>query len=108
MKDEKGHGSDAHSGGVQQIGKPKEYSWSPLPHGGHVLSVNGNLADQVGIVTKQMQRDGKNAYVGNYHYIASTGNSPSGYAHHKSVQGAKKYVEEQLGKFWEPPNIRQK
>lgn len=110
MKDAKGHGSDqhgAHSDGVQQVGQPKTYSWTKLPHSmGHVLCVNGNLADQVGGVRAQAKRDGGNEYIGSYSYPQSTGNNPSGYSFHGSVQGAKNYVEGSLAKFWEPPNVR--
>jgi hypothetical protein len=105
MKDAKGHGSEAHSTGVQQIGQPKTYTWAKMPHGmGHVLANEGNLADQLGTVRPQQQRDGSNRYVGSYNY-AGTGNASSGYSHHGSVQGAKKYVESQLARFWEPPKI---
>ena len=105
MKDAKGHGSDAHSTGVQQIGQPKTYTWVKMPHGaGHVLAHNGNIGDQLGNVRAQLQRGGGNRYVGSYNY-AGTGNTPSGYSHHGSVQGAKKYVESQLSRFWQPPVI---
>lgn len=107
MKDAKGHGSDAHGEGVEKVGQPKEYSWSKLPHGGHVLAHEGNLADQVGSVMQQKQPNGKTAYVGSYNF-AGTGNRPSSYSHHGSVQGAKRYVESNLAKFWEPPKVKGK
>lgn len=104
MKDAKGHGSDAHSSGVEKIGK--EYSWVKSPHGsGHVLAHNGNYADQVGHVQAQTQSNGKRMYVGTYNF-SGTGNKPSGYSHHGSVPGAKRYVEANLAKFWEPPKVK--
>jgi hypothetical protein len=42
---------------------------------------------------------------GSYNYAGSSGNAPSGYSHHGNVQGAKRYVESQLAKFWEPPKV---
>lgn len=107
MKDAKGHGSDAHSSGVEKIGK--EYSWMKLPRGGHVLAHNGNLADQLGGVHAQALTSAghKKQYVGRYSYNG-TGNNPSGYSFHGSVQGAKRYVESNIAKFWEPPKVRTK
>lgn len=109
MKDAKGHGSNprgTHAAGVDNVGQPKEYSWTKLPHGGHVLAHKGNLADQVGHVMPQTQQNGTRMYVGRYSYSNSSGNAPSGYSHHGSVPGAKKYVESNLAKFWEPPKVK--
>lgn len=36
---------------------------------------------------------------------ASTGNKPTGWAEFKSVAQAKRWVEAQLAKFWEPPSV---
>lgn len=97
------HGGQAHKG----VPASAEYAWTKLPHGGHVLAVNGNLGDQVGHVMPHIQTNGKRSYVGTYNF-SGTGNKPSSYSHHGSVQGAKNYVERNLGQFWEPPNIRKK
>lgn len=104
MKDAKGHGSDAHQAGVEQATAPKVYSWGKVGRG-HSLMANGNLADHVGSVMPQLQSNGKRAYVGSYSFNG-TGNAPSGWSHHGSVQGAKKYVESNLSKFWQPPKVK--
>lgn len=105
MKDAKGHGSAAHQSGVDAATAPKEYSWGQAGHGIHVLAVNGNLADQVGHVMPYDAGTGKRMYRGSYNY-SGTGNTQQGYAIHGSVQGAKKYVEGNLAKFWEPPTVK--
>lgn len=81
----------------------KQYKWEKARHGGHFLMADGNYGDQIGHVFQQKQRDGRMLYVGTYSYVgAGTGDAPCGYSHHKSVQGAKRFVETM---FWEPPNV---
>lgn len=104
MKDAQGHGSDAHASGVNAIGKPSVYTWGKIGHGMHALMANGNLADQKGLVRPSQDGGRKRVYIGSYSH-AGTGNAPSGWSQHKSVSGAKGYVERQLGKFWDPPSI---
>lgn len=106
MKDAKGHGSDAHSSGVQEIGQPKTYEWSSH-RGSHGLMAGGNFADSVGHVYPTTDSAGKRVYRGEYSY-QGTGNRPSGWSFHGSVQGAKRYVESNLAKFWNPPNVKSK
>lgn len=110
MKDSKGHGSDpkgAASSGVQQVGQPKTYTWTKMPHGmGHVLANNGNYADQLGSVHPVQDSVGHRMYRGSYNYSDSAGgNQPSNSSFHGSVQGAKKFVESNLSKFWNPPKV---
>lgn len=106
MKDAKGHGSDAHSSGVQQVGQPKEYAWMKVGNSHRLITPDGNVMNQIGTVIPQKDSTGKTMYRGYYDYHDSTGNKPSSYAMHGSVVGAKKYVETNLKQFWEPPTIR--
>jgi len=108
MKDARGHGSDAHSTGVQQVGQPKTYSWSRNPDTGvHSLTALGSKP----IATVGVTQDsaGNRHFKGEYNWASPAGgNASSGYSLHGSVKGAKGYVESQLSRFWEPPIIERK
>jgi hypothetical protein len=50
-------------------------------------------------------RRGDGFYVSSYHYPVSTGWKQGASAVHKTVRGAQRWIESQLDRFWEPPNI---
>lgn len=113
MKDAKGHGSDAHGSGVEaavpsKVGiTAKTYSWDKDAHGIHRLSSGNNIMTQIGGVVPQTDvQTGKKYYHAEYNYPQSTGNASSGWSRHGSVTSAKKYVEGNLAKFWEPPKVQ--
>jgi hypothetical protein len=128
MKDAKGHGSDAHSTGVNQVGQPAtEYTWAKYKDGHYLMptndTVNGrvlNMGNQIGTIhrsgnpsfnasgaPRQLGEPYKRAYKASYRYNEpSGGNKPEGWSMHGSVGGAKKFVEGNLSKFWHPPNIK--
>jgi hypothetical protein len=125
MKDAKGHGSDAHSTGVQQIGQPKEYTWAKYKDAHYLVpasdQVNGkllNMGNQIATVhpygdstrnqsgaPRQMGEPYKKAYRAEYNYPLSTGTKQSDWQVHGSVSGGKKFVEGRMNSFWEPPKI---
>lgn len=106
MKDARGHGSNAHNAGIEAATEPT-YSWSKY-RDMHTLSVDGNFARQIGSVMTTTDPDTrKRTYRAQYDYPHSTGNANSGWSFHKSVTGAKAYVESNLAKFWEPPKVKQ-
>lgn len=45
-------------------------------------------------------------HVVSYYYPHSTGHKQSGWAYHKTIPGAKRWTEQQLSRFWEPPIIQ--
>ena len=126
MKDAKGHGSDAHSSGVQQVGQPKTYTWAKYKNTHYLVpiedQVNGkvlNMGTQIATVRPYMDlahglsgapRVGgepyRKAFQGEYNYPHSTGAKQHDWSVHGSVSGAKKFTESRLESFWEPPTIK--
>lgn len=102
MKDAKGHGSDAHSSGVQQVGKPSAaYHWEKKADGFHEL-VGDEPHSRIARVSPA-----ENGYIrGEYDFPFSTETKQSDGAYHGNVTGAKNWVEGKLSGFWEPPTIR--
>jgi hypothetical protein len=126
VKDAQGHGSDAHSSGVQQVGQPQTYTWAKhgdthylVPErdqiGGRVLNMGTQIATvhPYGDSTKsqsgaprQIGEPYRKAYQAEYNYPLSTGAKQHDWSVHGSVSGGKKFVESRMGSFWEPPTIR--
>lgn len=110
MKDAKGHGSDAHSSGVQQVGQPKTYSWVKYGNG-HQLT-HGGPGASIATVDPHTDSGGKRQYIAQYDLRADPppglGNKLTGWMMHGTPQGGKKWVEGELAKFWEPPKVKSK
>lgn len=113
MKDAKGHGSDAHSTGVQQIGQPQSLHWHQVAPGHHVLVPSGGGGVPIASVTPLNQGNGLR--VNNYggprfkaelHQSFNTGEAKAGtWALHGSVQGAKNWVANRTANSWSAPRI---
>ena len=126
MKDAQGHGSDAHSSGVQQVGKPQTYQWVKLGDthylvperdqvGGRLLNMGTQIATVSPYMDLSKNQSGsprvpggpyRKAYQAEYNYPLSTGAKQHDWSVHGSVTGGKKFVEGRMGSFWEPPTIR--
>lgn len=50
-------------------------------------------------------RDGRGQWQSSYYWPHSTGNKQGSWAIHKTRRRAKRWVEAQLARFWEPPII---
>jgi hypothetical protein len=110
MKDAKGHGSDAHSAGVQQVGQPRVLHWEKS-HGGHVLLPESGSYPAIASVNKyagsSFATARPNQYKAQLHEsFSGSGKNAGDWSVHGSVQGAKRYIENAIGKSWEAPEIR--
>ena len=112
MKDAKGHGSDAHSAGVEQVGQPKTYQWTKDADGAHHL-VTGNESPIASVFKAGSENPPlsswptpKGYYYGQLHKDFNTGGSRAGnWGLLGSVQAAKRWVETKAANSWDAPNI---
>lgn len=112
MKDAKGHGSDAHSQGVEQVGQPKTYQWIKDVNGAHHL-VAGNEPPVASVFKAGTEnpllssgRTPKGYYYGQLHKDFNTGTSRAGHwGLLGNVQSAKRWVEKKAANSWDAPYI---
>lgn len=113
MKDAKGHGSDAHSAGVEPIGQPKIHQWVKGADGVHRL-VSGDEPPIASVFKggseKPLLSSGptpKGYYYGQLHKDFNTGRSKAGsWGLLGNVAAAKRWVEKRAADSWDSPNIK--
>lgn len=111
-KDAKGHGSDAHSDGVQQVGQSKIYQWTKGTDGVHRLA-SGSEPPIASVFRASSENPPlssgpipKGYFYGQLHASFNTGEGRAGnWGLLGSVQSAKGWVERKAANSWDAPNI---
>jgi hypothetical protein len=112
-KDARGHGSDAHSSGVQEVGKPVTLHWEKNAAGSHVLLPESGSYPAVATISNYKNPDYSGSvpqpkYQATLHQTFNTGAARAGnWALHGSVQGAKNWVKRTVQNSAIAPEIRE-
>jgi hypothetical protein len=131
MKDSHGHGSDAHSSGIEQVGQPQPaYAWAKYRDTHYLVpetdQANGkitNMGRQIATVSPYLNPSQNQSgaprmagepyrrgqYKAELNRSFNTGEAKEGnWALHGSVTSAKNWIASRAANSWEPPTIRGK